>query len=265
VTSDRADSETVLSGGRFAQPVRRGDEVHRIAGRGAGNVHALLGHFATRGCPLTPRVRGTSADSSHEVLGWLPGTAAVPPMTGPVRSEQALASVSRAIRTIHDAAAGFTPPPGGTWQTDTLAVPDPAELIGHRDLGSWNILFDGPEVVGIIDWDLAGPTTRAFDLAIAAHSFVPLHPTRDLPAWGWPTEPDRAARLAAFAAAYGPEVTAAQLLDALLVHLTATAGYQAARIRDHDPAWAVHAEEDHPAGYRAAAGYLIDQYDTLTA
>jgi len=240
VSSDRADSETVLPGGRFAQPVRRGDEVHRIAGRGAGNVHALLGHFATRGCPLTPRVRGTSTDDSHEVLSWLPGTAAVPPVTGPVRSEQALSSVAHAIRTIHDAAAGFNPPPGGTWQTDTLAVPDPAELIGHRDLGSWNILFDRADVVGIIDWDLAGPTTRAFDLAIAA-------------------------RLAAFAAADGPEVTAAQILDALLVHLTATAGYQAARIRDHDPAWAVHADEDHPAGYRAAARYLINHYDTLTA
>lgn len=176
-----ADGGTVLSGGRFAQPVRRGDEVHRTAGRGAGNVHPLLDHFATRGCALTPRVRGTSADGAHEVLSWLPGTAAVPPMTAPIRSEQALVGVARAIRTVHDAAAGFTPPPGGSWQTDTLAVPDPAELIGHRDLGSWNILFDGPEVVGIIDWDLAGPTTRAFDLAIAAHSFVPLHPTRDLP------------------------------------------------------------------------------------
>lgn len=47
-----ADSETVLPGGRFAQPVLRGEKVHRIADRGAGNVHALLEHFPTRGCPL---------------------------------------------------------------------------------------------------------------------------------------------------------------------------------------------------------------------
>jgi len=96
VTSARADSETVLPGGRFAQPVRRGNEVHRTAGRGASNVHALLDHFATRSCPLTPRVRGSSADGTREVLSWLPGTAAVPPMTAPVRSEQALAGVARA-------------------------------------------------------------------------------------------------------------------------------------------------------------------------
>jgi len=94
---------------------------------------------------------------------------------------------------------------------------------------------------------------------------VPLHPTRDLPLWGWPDEPDRAERLATFTAAYGPEIGPAQLLDALLVHLTATAGHQAARIRTHDPAWAVHAAEDHPAGYRAAARYLIDHYTALTA
>jgi len=37
-----ADGGAVLPGGRFVRPVRRGDEVHRIAGRGAGNVHALL-------------------------------------------------------------------------------------------------------------------------------------------------------------------------------------------------------------------------------
>jgi len=260
VTSARADSETVLSGGRFAQPVRRGNEVHRTAVRGASNIHPLLDHFATRSCPLTPRVRGTSADRTHEALSWLPNRSrptddrARPIRTGTGQRRPRHPHRPRRCRRVH-------PTTRRQLADRHPRRPGPPELIGHRDLGSWNILFDGPDVVGIIDWDLAGPTTRAFDLAIAAHSFVPLHPTGDLPAWGWPTEPD----LAAFAAAYGTDVTAAQILDALLVHLTATAGYQAAHLRDHDPAWAVHADEDHPAGYRAAARYLIDHYDTLTA
>ena len=36
---------TALPGGRFADPVRDGDTVHRLMGPGAPNVHALLRHL----------------------------------------------------------------------------------------------------------------------------------------------------------------------------------------------------------------------------
>lgn len=63
--------------------------------------------------------------------------------------------------------------------------------------------FDGNRDVGILDWDSIGPSDRVWDLAYAAHQFVPFHPPAGLKAFGWHTEPDRAARLRMFAEAYG--------------------------------------------------------------
>ena len=50
----------------------------------------------------------------------------------------------------------------------TLEVARPVEVewVGHRDLGPWNIVFDGTEVVDFIDWD-AAPDPGYAGLALA--------------------------------------------------------------------------------------------------
>jgi hypothetical protein len=49
-----------------------------------------------------------------------------------------------------------------------------ASLIGHNDIAPYNACFDGDELAGVFDWDLAGPTTPLMELAFIAWNCVPL-------------------------------------------------------------------------------------------
>ncbi|WP_328998869.1 phosphotransferase [Kribbella sp. NBC_00709] len=245
--------EDALSGGRFAKPVRQGDTVQRW--RGTANTHALLRHFERIGFDLAPRLVG--AGGATETLSYLPGSTGYPPLTAALRSDQALASVARAIRRLHDATEGFEPVEPGEWHSLEVAAPVRIDCIGHHDLAPWNVVFDGAEVTGIIDWDTIGPSNRRWDLAYAAHQFVPFHPPASLEPFGWAEEPDRAGRLRLFCASYGLGVEPAELVDLIGIRLLSFAAHIEQQVRAGDPAFDVHRDEDHAAGYRAAAAYVL--------
>jgi Ser/Thr protein kinase RdoA (MazF antagonist) len=246
-----------MSRGRFAAPVRRSASVERAAGPGSVNIHALLTHLHELGFDLAPRVLGLSDDGTRETLSFLEGDTGYPPLSAQLRSEQALLSVARAIRRLHDASQGFLAPQPGRWHGHEVAAPVDIDCVGHHDLAPWNIVFDGAQVVGIIDWDFARPSNRAWDLSYAAHHFVPLHPPDGLAGFGWDHEPDRAGRLRRFAAAYGAGMSPAALVDLAAVRMLAIAAHIEDRIRAGDPAFAVHRDEGHADGYRAAASYIL--------
>jgi hypothetical protein len=161
------DSEgLVLPGGNLGGAVRVGATVRRPVGPWTPAVHALLRHLDGR-VPDVPRVLGFD-ESGREVLTFLPGTVV------PVQvEEQTLARVrSMASWTglLHAAVAGFDHP--GPWRM--WPVPAPT-LVGHNDVAAYNVAFDGDDVVGIFDWDLAGPTTPLLELGFLAWNAVPLH------------------------------------------------------------------------------------------
>src|SRR5258706_7305330 len=70
-----------------------------------------------------------------------------------------------------------------------------APLIGHNDIAPYNVCFDGDDVAGVFDWDLAGPTAPLMELAFIAWNCVPLW--RDI---GEEASADRIRRICA---AYG--------------------------------------------------------------
>jgi aminoglycoside phosphotransferase (APT) family kinase protein len=120
-------------------------------------------------------------------------------------------------------------------------------------------------VVGIIDWDSIRPSNRVWDLAYAAHQFVPFHPPASLEPFGWTEVPDRAARLRLFTDAYGLGIEPTEILDLIVVRLTSFAGHMEREFRAGNPDYAVHREESHADGYRAAASYILDNRATLLA
>lgn len=247
--------------GRFASATLIEGAVHRTAGPAASSVHRLLQHFERSGTSLTPRFLGW-AENGKEVLSYLPGDTGYPPYSEEVRSNDALITLGRSIRQLHDISTRFDVRPDDRWHGMESTSPTQSECIGHGDLTPWNVVFRGEEVVGIIDWDTARPMSRVWDLAYAAYHFVPLHPLRDLSDWGWEKQPDISARLGMLLEAYGMNISREELISTAVIRLLSMAQYIDTQIAAENPFFAVHAEEKHSVGYRAAALDLLSRQNS---
>jgi hypothetical protein len=104
-------------------------------------------------------------------------------------------------RGFHEMVAGFGHP--GPWRYPHMPQ---ASLIGHNDLAPYNVSFDGDDVAGVFDWDLAGPTTPIMELAFIAWNCVPL--------WRDIGDEPAAERIRRICSAYGG-VRATQIVDAV--------------------------------------------------
>jgi aminoglycoside phosphotransferase (APT) family kinase protein len=164
---------------------------------------------------------------------------------------------------MHDATQGFVTENPQAWQHREVAAPVRVDCIGHHDLGPWNMTFDGTEVTGIIDWDFAGPSNRAWDLSYVAHRFVPLSSPRLAQAFGWEPPPDRAARLRLLTDTYGRGISPTELLDLAVVRLYAIAANIEQQIRAGNPAFDVHRDERHADGYREDVQFILANRDAL--
>jgi len=150
--------------------VRVGDTVRRPAAPCQRATHALLDHLARVGFDGAPRVLSTGPET--ETLSYIEGRAAVPPLAADTLTDEALVSVADLLRRYHQAAASFDPA-GYDWPR-----PVPARyrtgLVSHNDVYPANLVFRGGRAVALIDFDLAGPGSAAWDFAAAARSLVPL-------------------------------------------------------------------------------------------
>ena len=183
------ESGELLAGGNVGRVWRVGDTVRRETGPWSAAVHRLLVHLA--GIPEVPRFHGID-DHGREVLDYLPGR--IVDVDSEVLSDAQLDAVGGWTRRLHAATSTFADP--GPWRFDGSPG---ADLIGHNDIAPYNICFDGDTLVGVFDWDLAGPTTALFELGFIAWNCVPLYRRPDV------GDPDAraAARLRLLARAYG--------------------------------------------------------------
>ena len=172
--------------GNVGGAVRVGSTVHRPTGPWTPAVHELLRYLHPR-LRCVPRVHGFD-DHGRETLEYMKGTV-IDFKTASLTDGQ-LASLSRWTREFHEVVAGFEH--AGPWRY--FPVPG-AHSLGHNDLGPYNVCFDGDELAGVFDWDMAGPTHPLAELALVAWTSVPL---------AVPVEPlEVARRLEIVADAYG--------------------------------------------------------------
>ena len=151
--------------GNVGGAVLVGDTVRRPTGPWTSAVHALLDHLAPR-LPHVPKVLGRD-ERGREILTYLPGR--VVDATTEGLTDAQLASLVGWTRAFHTAVAGFDHP--GPWRYFPIDSPT---VIGHNDIAPYNACFDGDNLVGVFDWDLAGPSTPLFELAFIAWNGVPL-------------------------------------------------------------------------------------------
>lgn len=179
--------------------VRVGDTVRRPAGWWTPAVHALLQHLQDVGFAYSPRPMGLDS-LGREVLSYIPGQSGAVGWYR-IHSDQGLRRFASLLHEYHDAVRDFRPSLDIEW-----AVPpaEPYELVCHNDFGPWNVVYDGDEPVGILDWDFAAPGPATNDIAYALEYAVPFHDDVTAQTWHHFAEvPDRRARLEVFADAYG--------------------------------------------------------------
>jgi hypothetical protein len=156
--------------------IRVGDTVLRPAAPCRPATHALLAHLSAVGFDGAPRVLAVSA--ATEMLTYIDGHAAVPPLPSDTLTDAALVSVAELLRRYHLAAASFDPA-GYRWPR-----PIPAQfrtgLVSHNDVHPANLVFRDGRAVALIDFDLAGPGSAAWDVAAAARYWAPLRDDRDI-------------------------------------------------------------------------------------
>ncbi|MDG4832094.1 phosphotransferase [Solwaraspora sp. WMMD1047] len=254
--------EMPLTGGNVsAGVVRVGDTVRRPAGPWTPAVHAYLDHLHAVGFDAAPRPLGID-ERGREVLTYAPGVVPWPDRFDLLEPADQLARVGRLLRDLHDAAEGFTPPADARWQ---VLIPDGGDpvrdgggIVVHHDPAPWNLVVGDRWV--LIDWDMAAPGTRLWDLAYAARGFVPLAAHPD-----W-RRPDASDRLRVLVDAYRLDEAGRRRLVRLLASRAAAMHDLLAResARGVEP-WARLWREGHGESWRADAEYAATHADRWLA
>jgi Ser/Thr protein kinase RdoA (MazF antagonist) len=206
------EPEIVLPKGDVTEGVVRvAGTVRRPRQRQSLAVAGYLDHLERVGFDASPRYLGADA-RGRDVLSYVDGQVPGDPPESWAAGTVVLASVGQLLRRLHEASTGygaergFAAPDGSVWSRDLVQVDVPAddpapELISHLDVTPQNVVFRDRHAVGLIDFDLAGPTTRLLDAYNTAMHWIPLRPLRDV----WPTWDgiDQPTRLRVFADACG--------------------------------------------------------------
>lgn len=202
-------NEVPLVGGDVNPVVRVGDTVRRPPE--PPGVRALLTWYEQVGFAGAPRFLGFD-EQGREILSFVEGDPAFAPVPA---SDDVVAAIGRLLRSAHDWQDGFAPPPDAGWDTHVTGASE-GEVIGHLDLYWTNVIFRDELPCALIDWELAAPTTRILEVALAATYWAGIRPDDQLVPWGIRLD-RRAERLRILCDAYG--LTSGQravLLDELI-------------------------------------------------
>lgn len=153
------------------EPFRQGDHILRPVRPWTSSVHALLAALRRHGFAAAPLPAGF--DAVWEKVTYLPGTTGDLDDNVEMRSELALRSAASLLRHYHDCSALFLRDLATEciWQ---LPARTPREVICHGDFAPYNVVLNGGEVTGIIDFETAHPAPRCWDLAYAVYRWAPL-------------------------------------------------------------------------------------------
>jgi hypothetical protein len=250
--------EESLLGGNFSASVRIGDTVHRRASTWTPAVHALLAHLQRVGFSAAPEPLGMD-EQGRAILAFIPGDVH-PGWPDPLplwmfEDEATLVGAANLLRRYHDSLAGFVPPPDARWR---FIPPGAHEVICHNDWSPSNALFRGHLPIVMLDWDSAGPGSRAWDVALSAYNWVPLNP-RVMP----PSLADKAARFALFCDAYGEGIARRDVFDTLTEQLPVQADVLQAEADAGVPGAVKLAGWNIPAVLRDDSAVLVQQRGLL--
>ncbi|PFG17331.1 phosphotransferase family enzyme [Propionicimonas paludicola] len=246
--------DELLQGG-VNSVLRRGELVHRPAGRHTPTVHRLLTHLRRQGFDGAPMPVGFD-DEGREVLTYVVGDVyeSLPPG---VRTTALVASAGALLRRLHDASLSYEQSAHDEWM---LPPRHPAEVICHGDIAPYNSAVRRGRVVGFIDFDTAHPAPRLWDVAYAVYRYAPLHAPDNPESAGSVAE--QAVMASAFCHAYGVEPDEL-LLDTVAERLTSLMAHIRDQAASGNAAFERHVADGHLASYEADIRYVVEQRGAL--
>ncbi len=199
--------EEPLGGGNVNEVTRQGERVFRTAGEWTPAVQRLLTHLRSVSLSWVPAPLGIDADG-REVVGFIAGTVPSYPMPEWIWSDDILRNAAGKLRQLHEATAGYVDREAH-WRQPAR---EPREVICHNDFAPYNMVFEQQRITGVIDFDMASPGPRLWDLAYLAYRLIPLTAA---------TNPDgihsdmktRLSRLDALIASYGTPFSSLDVLE----------------------------------------------------
>ena len=141
--------------------------------RGRPRCTSCSTSWPTPGSRRIPRVLGID-DRDREILTFLPGR--VLDIGRETLSDAQVRSAMHWLREYHAVVAGF-PRESRRWRFVERAL-RPGEIVCHHDSAMYNMAFDGDELAGVFDWDVAGPGIPLDDVAIFAWNTARAVPRR---------------------------------------------------------------------------------------
>jgi Ser/Thr protein kinase RdoA (MazF antagonist) len=131
------------------------------------------------------------------------------PMPPYVWNESSLVGAAKLLRRYHDALNGFVPPSTAQWRIDSAEI----DVISHNDVAPFNTVFRNGRPIAMVDFDLAGPGRRIWDVAVGVWRWVPLS-----------TGPSRyprnvAERVRLFCDSYGLGPERVEVIDVLIARM----------------------------------------------
>lgn len=261
--------EEILTGGNVNHIVRKADTVRRPTGDWSPNVHALLQHLEKQNFGGAPRFLGLD-EPGREILSYIPGEVpgnAYPELKPYMWSRETLAGVARLLRHYHDATEGFNPQSEGSWQL-SYADNSAHEVICHNDAALYNVVFQNDAPAALIDFDMAGPGPRMWDIAYSIYTSVPLasfapdYTSGSTAAYQTHLHAsDRCQRIQLFFEAYGIPVPAPKELNKWVVErLTAMCDTLKQGAADGNPAFIKMVDEGHLAHYEREIRFIAGHY-----
>ena len=251
-----------LQGGRENKIGRVDNAVHRPAGPWTRSVHALLRHVRAVGFTAVPEPLGFD-DAGKEIVTFLEGEVSNYPLSAAAASEEALVSAARLLRAYHEATSSFLAqnPESHTW---LLPSRTPVEVVCHGDFAPYDVVLNGRQAVGIIDFDTAHPGPRIWDIAYALYRWAPFTNQQN---------PDRLGDLATqisrarlFCDAYGfPAAQRHNLVDMMILRLETLVNYMQAEAAKGNEAFMANLADGHHLLYLADIAYLGEKLPLILA
>lgn len=161
--------------GNINHIIRIENTVRRPVGYWSTSVHKLLKYIEKQDFEGAPKFLGID-DTGREILTFIPGEVPgdnYPELKTYMWSDETLVGLARLLRKYHDSTQGLKLDTSERWQ---LSYPDASknEVICHNDAALYNVVFQNQKPVALIDFDMAGPGPRMWDIAYCLYTSVPL-------------------------------------------------------------------------------------------